>query len=194
MTEDAAGQQASVISELFSGEDGRAAAVVGQVREADLPALLAALLRPDRDVRWWAVCALGHLPGAEATAALARLAADEDADVRAAVLHGLGQRAAVEAVTPLLFALDDPSEYLARLATDALARIGAPAVPGLIQALRQDAQARVRGNAARALAAIADPASIPALMAALEDESALVRHWADAGLERLGVGMVYFEP
>jgi HEAT repeat protein len=57
-----------------------------------------------------------------------------------------------------------------------------------------DAQPRVRVNAARALAAIADPAAIPALFGALEDESVLVQHWAEAGLEKLGVGTVYFAP
>lgn len=182
------------LRELFSGDDERAARAARQVTEADRPALLAALRGTDPDVRWWAVCALGHLPGEAATSALVTVAADRDANVRAAALHALGQRASSEAVTPLLFALNDESEYLARLATDALIRIGKRAVPWLIHALRHDAQARVRVNAARALAAIADPAAIPALFAALEDESALVRHYAEAGLEKLGVGEVYLQP
>jgi hypothetical protein len=185
---------ANILEELFSGEDERAAAAAGQVQEVDLPALLEALRGHNPDARWWAVAALGHLPGAAATAALVNVAADKDASVRAAALHALGQRTSPEAVTPLLFALNDDSEYLARLATEALIRIGRLAVPGLIQALRHDAQPRVRVNAARGLAAIADPAAIPALMGALEDESALVQHYADEGLEKLGVGMVYFAP
>ena len=95
--------------------------------------------------------------------------------MRAAAIFALGERAAPAGVVPLLFALGDPSEYLARLATDALIHIGAPAVPGLVRALAQDAQPRVRANAARALALIGDTSTIPALFKALEDESALVR-------------------
>jgi HEAT repeat protein len=52
----------------------------------------------------------------------------------------------------------------------------------------------VRVNLARALALIGDTAAIPALFRALDDESAIVAHWADEGLERLGVGQVYFRP
>ena len=95
-------------------------------------------------------------------------------------------------IAPLLFSLADSSDYLARLATDALIRVGAPAVASLARALGQDAQPRVRANAARALALIGDTAAIPALFDALDDESALVQNWAEEGLERMGVGQVYF--
>jgi len=97
-------------------------------------------------------------------------------------------------ITPLLFALDDDSDYIARLATEALVRAGPPAVAPLIRTLSNDIQPRVRANAARALALLADPAAIPALFTALEDDSLLVQHWAEEGLEKLGVGQVYFKP
>jgi HEAT repeat protein len=184
----------AILDELFSGDDERAARVAGRVTEIERPALLAALQGHDADARWWAVCALANLPGDGVTAALVAATADHDPNVRAAAVHALGQREAPEAVVPLLLSLGDASEYLARLATDALIRLGRPAVPGLIRALAQDPQARVRANAARALAAIADTAAIPALFTALEDESALVAHWAEEGLERMGVGQVYFPP
>jgi HEAT repeat protein len=48
----------------------------------------------------------------------------------------------------------------------------------------------VRGRAARALAQIADPTSIPALIAALEDENPIVEYYADSALQKMGVGMV----
>ena len=76
----------------------------------------------------------------------------------------------------------------------ALIKIGQEAIPLLIEALEHNPQARVRANAARALALIADTSAIPALFRALEDESSLVQHWADQGLERMGVGQVYFKP
>ena len=40
----------------------------------------------------------------------------------------------------------------------------------------------------------ADTRAIPALFKALEDESAIAQYWADEGLERMGVGQVYFKP
>jgi HEAT repeat protein len=67
-------------------------------------------------------------------------------------------------------------------------------VAGLIRALAQDAQPRVRTHAARALALIGDTSAIPALFKALEDDSAMVQYWVEEGLERMGVGQVYFKP
>jgi HEAT repeat protein len=180
--------------ELFAGDDERAEAALAAVEPGWLPELLAALADENVDTRWWAVRALALLPGAEAAAPLLRAAADPDPTVRAAAFFALGERAAPEGIAPLVAALGDASEYLARLAADALTHIGPSAVPALINSLAQSPQPRVRLYAARALAAIGDPSAIPALFNALEDESALVQYWADEGLERMGVGQVYFKP
>jgi HEAT repeat protein len=180
--------------ELFSGDDALAEAALAQAEPAWLPELQAALADADAERRWWAVRALAVMPGEAPTRALLQAAADQDPSVRAAAIFALGERAAPEAVVPLLFALGDPSDYLARLATDALVHIGQAAVAGLIRALAQDAQPRVRAHAARALAFIGDTSAIPALFTAIEDESALVQYWAEEGLERMGVGQVYFKP
>jgi HEAT repeat protein len=182
------------LTDLFSGDDERALGALAYIGPEHLPDLQAALATSDEDKRWWAVRALAELARQDNPAALSHLltaTADVDADVRAAVFQALGEARAVEAVTPLLFALNDSSPYLARLATDALIHIGSPTVPGLIRALENDAEPRVRVNAARALALIGGTSAIPALFHALEDESNLVQHWADEGLERMGVGQVY---
>lgn len=71
--------------------------------------------------------------------------------------------------------------------------MGAPAVTPLLEALASP-EAAVRIEAARALSAIRDPQSIPALIAAVDDPSAVVQYWAEQALDRLGVGMVYFKP
>jgi HEAT repeat protein len=184
----------SLPAALFSGDDTQAEAALALAEPGWLPELESALSSPDAERRWWAVRALAQLPGADATRCLLNAAADPDDSVRAAAVFALGERAAPEAVVPLLFALGDASEYLARLATEALIHVGQPAVPGLIRALEQDAQPRVRANAARALAFIGDTRAIPALFKALEDESAIAQYWADEGLERMGVGQVYFKP
>lgn len=116
---------------------------------------------------------------------------EPDPGVRACALYALGSRP--ESIPALAGCLADSSQFIARTAADALQRIGQPAVPALIEALK-DQNAQVRGLAARALAHIKDTASIPALFSALEDESAFVQYWADEGLERMGVGQVYFKP
>jgi HEAT repeat protein len=182
----------AVLDELFSGDDERAAAAVQQVSEAELPALLEALGGREPDARWWAACALAYVPGPAATAALVQAAADADALLRAAVVHALGLRRDLDGVPPLLLALGDPSDYLARLASDALIQMGPAAVPDLTAVVANDTRARVRANAARALALIGDPGALPALFRALKDSSILVQHWAEEGLERLGAGQVYF--
>jgi len=76
---------------------------------------------------------------------------------------------------------------------DALAVIGKPAVPFLIE-ISKDAPQTARINAMRALAEIVDFNAIPALMAALDDDSVMMQHWAEEGLERLGLNMIYLKP
>jgi HEAT repeat protein len=51
-----------------------------------------------------------------------------------------------------------------------------------------------RLEAARALALIGDSRAIPVLFEALDDQSAYVGFWSDEGLDRMGVGMVFFKP
>lgn len=182
------------LDDLLSGDDARAEAALGQLTAADVPALARQLADGEQEARMWAAAGLGRVPSAEALAALLTAAADPDQAVRAAVLHSLGERRDLAALTPLLFALADPSPYLARVAGDALIKLGPAAVPALCQALDQEVETRVRSALARALARLADTRAIPALFRALDDDSAIVQHWADEGLERMGVGQVYFRP
>lgn len=182
------------LTELFSGDDERARAALEKVSEADVPELIEAASARTPENRTWAVAALGAIPEPAAVNALIALTADADSEVRAAVFFALGQQRAPEAITPLMFALSERSTYLARLATDALIQIGPPAVPMLCEALDREVETTVRVNLARALALIADTRSIPALFRTLEDDSAMVHYWADHGLEKMGVGQVYFKP
>lgn len=184
----------TVLDDLFSGDDERAAAAAPLVGAEHLPALETALAGPDPDARWWAVAGLAHIPGDHATQLLLRAAEDDDPNLRAAAVHALGQHGGPEAIPALLHALDDASDYLARLATDALVHTVPQAVPELISILQTHPHPRVRANAARALAFIGDTSAIPALFAALSDDSILVQHWAEEGLDRMGVGQIYFKP
>ena len=97
------------------------------------------------------------------------------------------------AIRPLIQALSDADSLVSNLACTALVSIGKPAVPSLLE-IPKDAPQMARINAIRALAEIEDYHAIPALMAALEEDSAMMQHWAEEGLERLGLNMVYLKP
>ena len=93
----------------------------------------------------------------------------------------------------LIVALADADTMVSNLATNALVAIGAEAVPFLLESLKTSPQA-ARINAMHALADIRDYRAVQAMMSALEEDSMLMQHWAEEGLERLGLNMVYLDP
>jgi HEAT repeat protein len=98
-----------------------------------------------------------------------------------------------DAIPTLIQALSLPDRLMARLAADALIATGEESVPALIEVMQNNSQP-ARLEAARALGEIGDPRAIPALFNALGDDSAILEHWAGEGLEKMGVGMVFFNP
>lgn len=205
------------ISELSSGDDERAEAAVGSLAAhpaAALPALAELLKSPDTDTRWWAVRATSEFAGPQALTLLLAGLKDPDAAVRQCAALGLraffqrmaekdqalaaalgDQRLGVEErVIPALGrALNDEDHLAADLAADTLVSLGRPAVPALLGVL-QEAPHPARLRAVRGLAQIADPRAIPALMAALQEDSALMEYWASEGLDRMGLGLNFFDP
>ncbi len=186
--------------ELESGDDSRAEAAAHELAalgEAALPRLLELASAAGRatggDGRWWAARTLALIDSPQSAPLLLGLLGDPDPGLRACAIAGLGERRSAEAVPALVDVLADASPFLARLASDALIQIGRAAVPALTQALVDPQAQQRRFLAARALAHLAAPESIPALFHALEDDSSLVQYWADEGLDRLGVGMLYFD-
>ena len=88
---------------------------------------------------------------------------------------------------------------VATLAANALVKTGSPAVPSLIEAAKRPtvegtSSQTQRIHALRALAEIRDHRAIPVMMQVMQEESALLQHWAQEGLERLGLDMVYIKP
>ena len=79
------------------------------------------------------------------------------------------------------------------LAGNALVKIGSAAVPSLIEAVKSGVQSQ-RIHALRALAEIKDHRAIPVMMQVMQEDSALLQHWAQEGLERLGLDMIYMKP
>lgn len=186
----------ALLAELGSGSDQRAQQALERLAEQGesvLPWLLRQLESQEPDERWWATAALSLIDHPRARKALRQSLRDPDPSVRQCAAFGLRRLPSEEAIPELLEALGDPDRLLARLAADALAALGEAGLSALTQALRHP-DAAIRIEAARALASMNDPAAIPPLFAALDDPSSLVVHWAEQGLERLGVGMTFFDP
>ncbi len=185
-----------LLVELTSGDDQRAESAVtalAAMGEAALPRLQTLAHSPDPDKRWWAVRTLAAFKHLEVAGWLEEALHDPDEAVRQCAALGLTLHPDPNGVAALIAALQSGDQLLAYLAGSALITTGAAAVPALIEVL-QSGPPPARLEAARALAAIADPRAIPALIQALDQGSAVLDYWAMLGLERMGVGMTYFEP
>jgi HEAT repeat protein len=169
------------------------AALPAEQRAAALAALEAALNSPKIDHRWWALRALAALPAEQVPGLLTGALQDVDASVRQCAALGLRLHPHPDAVPSLIERLQDADYLCAELAADALVQIGQTAVPALLDVLA-DGAPRPRLHATRALAQIGDTRAIPALFRVLDEDSALLEYWAAEGLERMGVGMVFFGP
>jgi len=192
-----------LLADLTSGDEDRAEAAVPKLvslGEAAFPALRALLDSPDTDRRWWALSVLAQNEQVDVDWLLAALD-DQAAEVRQCAALGLCAHPAPKSVPALIGALQDPDSMVSTLAANALAAIGEAAVPALLDlvedaslaASKSVAAQTARLNAMRALAAIADPRAIPAMMAALKEGSTVMQHWAETGLENLGLDMVYLK-
>jgi HEAT repeat protein len=161
--------------------------------EADaLPALLDLTKSPDADVRWWALRVLAASPQAR-TEWLTPFLNDPAPEVRQCAALGLAVKPDESAVPALVHALNDEDSMMGSLAANALVKIGAASVPHLIEAVKAGPQSQ-RIHALRALAEIKDHRAIPVMMQVMQEDSALLQHWAQEGLERLGLDMVYIKP
>lgn len=189
-----------LVEVLLSSDDPQAEQTIAAIGLADADAVVSALEQrlpgATADERWWIARALAVIPTSQSVALLTRLIDDPDADVRACAAMALGELQAIsgaEGAKSLAAHLSDENAHVAELCTVALWRIGAAAVPILLRKL-QDGNVLERIRSAKALVSIESQEAIPALIAALDDENAVVTHYAEEALERLGVGMVYVKP
>lgn len=173
-----------------------------------LPALRPLLADGDADRRWWAVRVLARLCSEEVAPLLMERLRDADEAVRCAAALGLGELASTAAVPALVASLADASGWVRDSAGDALARIGASALPALVAAMQGQDGVRVRAAAALRKIVVADlhklainqypslygPA-LSVLFRALNDPNRLVRSSAHDALGRLGLlETVFFRP
>jgi hypothetical protein len=184
-----------LLAQLTGGNEERAEAAARELAEIGAPVVpeLERLLESvDPDHRWWAIRTRPQMNEPQ----IPRLAAalkDSSGEVRAAAALGLASHPAEEAAPGLADALQDEDSIVTLLAVNALIAIGKAATPVLLAAYPKFHQ-RARIQCMRALADIRDHRAIPLMMKAIEEESALLRFWAEEGLNRLGLDMVYIKP
>jgi Uri superfamily endonuclease len=193
----------SLLDAINTGDDEAAerAAQACTGQTALLPAIRVLLADTDPDRRWWAVRMLAEIGGDEAGVLLVSCLQDPDEATRCAASLGLGQLRATDAIPALAARLADASGWVRDSAGDALAMIGEPALPALVEALgdrRDNIRVRAAGALRKAVAgALAGRQNaefaprfwpvISALFTALNDPNRLVRHNAYEALDRLGL-------
>jgi HEAT repeat protein len=189
-------EQQALLADLASGDEARAEAAIAKLPSfgSGILAGLRELLSSDEpDARWWAARALAEVPHPETPALLVQALHDPDPGVRQCAALALRHQTSPQTVPDLVAMLSSQDRLLALLVADALVAVGKEAVPALLEVM-QNGSHSARLEAARALALIGEPSSIPALFEALDDRSALVTYWAEEGLNRMGVGMTFFKP
>jgi HEAT repeat protein len=183
------------LTDLTSGNEARAEEAVHSLislGEESIPALLDLTHSSDVDNRWWGLRVLAQSPHAKAEW-LVPFLNDPAREVRQCAALGLAIKPEESATQPLVQALSDEDSMVSSLAVNALVKIGKAAVPALIDVVKNGAQS-ARIHALRALAEIRDHRAIPIMMKVMEEDSALLQHWAKEGLDRLGLDMVYIKP
>ena len=184
-----------LLAELTSGDDTRAENSIPAIVDlglAAIPFLLELTRAEEVDSRWWAVRALAASPHAR-TENLIPLLSDSASEVRAAAALALCNHPDESAIPALINTLSDEDSLTAGLAGNALVKIGSPSVPSLLTVM-SEAPTSIRIIVLRALSEIRDHRAIPVMMKSLSEESAVLQYWAQEGLQRLGLDMVYGKP
>jgi HEAT repeat protein len=187
----------TLLADLTSGDEPRAEAAAVRFVSHGKPALyvLASLVAStDPDTRWWALRAISEFDSPRAANLLLLGLDDPYVEVKACAALGLRQNTTTRAIPKLIELLGHVDQLLSRLCRDALAAIGKPATPALIEIIESAQQShKSKLEAVRALAEIQDPDSIGALFKVFQEGSGLMQYWAEQGLEGMGIGMVFFE-
>jgi HEAT repeat protein len=165
----------------------RAALALGRVKDARAAdPLIAALHDPGDDVRDEAAKSLGDLGDERAIEPLITLLADKSEKlwIRESVCESLGNLRAVVAIDPLIRMLGNRDFGIQNHASEALVKIGEPAVEPLIAAL-SNANPQVRRRAVTTLMDMDDQRAVEPIIAVLEDSNEEVRYWAAGALGKL---------
>ncbi len=158
------------------GEDGeltndRVYALLLELGDEAIPALLPAVKTDDRIKREYVIAALSNLKADSAIPAIAAVLADHKLGRRYIAAWALGEIGDHSAVSPLLNALGDQDEEVRKFATRSLIKLNQLAVEPLIDFLRQAQNPLAVASAVRALGDIADPQAFEVLLQHLDGPS-----------------------
>jgi len=184
-----------LLIELNSGDDHRAEqAVVGLTVHGleALPGLQEMLTSSEEDTRWWAVRCLAQLENPPLSLLVGSLG-DASQEVRQCAALAISHHPDNSAIPGLLGLMTEPDSVTTNLAATALISIGKKAIPDLLDIL-PNLRDVGRIEAYRAIACIADQRATPVLMSAFEEDSLAINYWAEEGLNRLGLDMLYLKP
>jgi HEAT repeat protein len=186
----------TLIDHLVSGDDRLAEAAVRKLpaygQEA-LKAIKELLDSEQPDERWWATWAISSMRDPQVPPLLIEKLKDADPTVRQCAALALRHQPDMRAIPSLIDTLTDDDPITVHLAAAALTAIGPEAVPPLLDILEKS-PIPIQLEVLRSLAMIGDERSVPALFEALQNNSAIMEHWASEGLERMGIGMTFFKP
>jgi HEAT repeat protein len=144
-------------------------AMVIQVGEPLIPALLAQLTTTNADQRERVAAALGNLKAAQAVPGLVAILADSNLKRRYIAAWALGEIGAAEGITPLIAALDDDNDQVRRHATRSLIKFNQSAVLPLLTAL-SGANQRPAAGIVRVLGDIGDRRALEPLLQRVDGE------------------------
>ncbi len=170
-----------LVQELTCGDDNRsetAALDLAALGPQVIPALQELIHADQSETRWWAIRALAEVHEPSVPPLLIKALQDPHNAVRECAALGLRKQPDRAAIPALIESLQGEDGELAHLVVDALTSIGAEAVLPLIELLKNGPQ-KARLAAIQALARIGDARSIPALVEALNADSALLEGGAE---------------
>jgi HEAT repeat protein len=161
---------------LVRDEAARAVASLGPTGVDALLQLTAA----DAQTRAAVATGLGASKDNRAIVGLEKFTHDGDLGVRLSAAHALGNIGTAEAVPLMMVLLKDPDRFVRNEVGNAIARVGAPALPALVDALHGD-DAELRDSATHALSQIRAPGKMAEL---LKDDTPQVRAAAAMALQQ----------
>jgi HEAT repeat protein len=188
-----------LLADLISGDERRAESAAVQfvlLGEPAFTALSDLTQDPNPDHRWWALRALSEFTKPGVSSIFLHALSEPNQEIQACAALGLRLHPNPEAIPILVSLLGHPEQLLSRLSGDALIAHGSQATQALIELIDSPDKysQRTRLEATRALAEIQDPASISTLFKIYQEGSSMMQHWAEEGLTKLGIGMVFFDP
>ncbi len=157
---------------------------MGENAASAVPALIELLKTEDSNTRQQIVGVLGKI-GTSAIIPLIAALEDENIYVQAKAIKSLGQIKDPRAIEPLIGKLRKGKGIIAKTTIEALVKIGEPAVPPLINALKSESNS-LKTGVAKILGQIGDPRAVEGLIGILEDEKNQVRIAAINALGEIG--------